>query len=74
MAIKPIETLNKGKMVIDLTGTSGNAYVLLGTASRLCKQLGKDWEPLQKEMMSGDYNNLVAVFDREFGQYVDLYR
>jgi len=25
-------------------------------------------------MTSGDYENLLKVFDREFGAYVDLYR
>lgn len=69
-----IKTKRHGKMEIDLTGPSGNAFVLLGTASKLCRQLGHDYEPIKKEMMSGDYDNLIAVFDREFGQYVDLYR
>jgi hypothetical protein len=29
---------------------------------------------LIEEMMSGDYENLLKVFDREFGDYVTLYR
>ena len=74
MAIKSINKLNRGKTKIDLTGPDGNAFVLLGIASNLCRQLKKDFKPIQKEMTSGDYENLINVFDREFGQYVDLYR
>lgn len=59
---------------IDLTGPDGNAFVLLGYAKNFCKQLERDFEPIKKEMMSGDYDNLIAVFDREFGNFVTLYR
>lgn len=74
MAIKNAKELDKGKMKIDLRGPNGNAYFLLGTAKNLCKQLGKDSEVIIKEMMSSDYENLLKVFDREFGEFVDLYR
>jgi hypothetical protein len=36
--------------------------------------LQKDPKPILKEMMSGDYENLLKVFDREFGDFVDLIR
>ena len=29
---------------------------------------------IQEEMMSGDYENLLRVFDREFGDFVVLER
>jgi len=29
---------------------------------------------IQKEMMSGDYENAVNVFDKYFGEFVILYR
>ena len=74
MAIKKLKDLNKGKLKVDLTGPEGNAYCLMGYAKNFSKQLGLDWPALQKEMMSGDYENLLQVFDREFGDYVDLYR
>lgn len=60
--------------VIDLTGPDGNAFCLLAYASRWGKQLGKDTSDIHKEMTSGDYENLVKVFDREFGDYCDLLR
>lgn len=73
MAIKQKETLNR-KAEIDLTGPDGNAFVLLGTAKNLSQQLGKDFEPIKIRMLSGDYENLIKVFDEEFGDFVDLLR
>jgi len=59
---------------IDLTGPDGNAFFLIGTASNLAKQLGLDRNSIKEEMMKGDYENLVNVFDKHFGQFVTLYR
>jgi len=64
----------KSGIEIDLTGPEGNAYVLLGYARNFAKQLDLDIEEIQKEMTSGDYENLIEVFDREFGSFVTLYR
>lgn len=63
-----------GLLEIDLTGPHGNAFYLLGVAGNLAKQLGKDSAAINEEMMSGDYEHLVEVFDREFGHFVILYR
>jgi hypothetical protein len=59
---------------IDLTGPQGNVFFLIGTAKNLAKQLGLDGSLIQKEMMSGDYENAVNVFDKNFGEFVTLYR
>lgn len=59
---------------IDLTGPDGNAYVLLGTAHRLANQLNLDAKAILAEMKAGDYEHLVATFDRHFGHIVTLYR
>jgi hypothetical protein len=59
---------------IDLTGPDGNAWVLIGKAGSLAKQLGLDSKAIQAEMMSGDYEHLVATFDKHFGHFVTLYR
>lgn len=59
---------------IDLTGPNGNAFYLLGTAGNLAKQLGLDGTKIKTEMMSGDYEHLVATFDKHFGHFVTLYR
>lgn len=66
-----------GPIVIDLTGPDGNAFALMGYARNFAKQLGKDNEEIRvliNEMMSGDYENLLQVFDREFGEFVILER
>lgn len=59
---------------IDLTGPEGNAYVLLGYAEQFARQLGLDFEQIQEEMTSGDYENLVQTLDKYFGDYVTLLR
>jgi hypothetical protein len=59
---------------IDFTGPDGNAFVLIGMASRLAKQLGKDGRAIQKEMIDGNYEHLVNTFDKHFGEFVTLYR
>jgi hypothetical protein len=59
---------------IDLTGPDGNAFVLIGKAGNLAKQLGLDGKKIQAEMMNGNYEHLIEVFDREFGSIVTLYR
>jgi len=62
------------RIEIDLTGPQGNAFFLLGSAKKLATQINKDGEAITKEMMGGDYEHLVEVFDREFGSFVTLYR
>jgi hypothetical protein len=59
---------------IDLTGPDGNAFVLIGKAGNLAKQLGLDKDAIQKEMMGGDYDHLLNTFDKHFGHFVTLYR
>lgn len=46
----------------------------MGMAQQFAKELGKDTEAIINEMKSGDYENLISVFDREFGEFVDLER
>jgi hypothetical protein len=60
------------EIIIDLNGPDGNAFALIGHAMRLAKQLGKDGKAITNEMMSGDYDNLIEVFEREFGDFVIL--
>lgn len=59
---------------IDLTGPEGNAYMLIGMAGKWAKQLGLDSKAIQAEMMSGDYENLLAVMEKYFGDYIIMYR
>jgi hypothetical protein len=62
------------EIVIDLTGPDGNAFALMAYASGFAKQLGRDDKAIREEMMSGDYEHLLEVFDREFGSFVVLER
>ena len=59
---------------IDLTGPDGNAFMLIGKAGNLAKQLGLDGKAIREEMMKGDYEHLVNTFDKHFGHFVTLYR
>jgi hypothetical protein len=61
-------------ITIDLTGPQGNAFYLLGTAKTLAKQLDLNGLEIMENMRSGDYENLVEVFDNHFGNIVTLYR
>jgi len=72
--IKDIDEKRHGKPEVDLTGPDGNAFALMGMAKGWAKQLGKEWKPIQTEMTSGDYENLLSVLEREFGDYVIFYR
>ncbi len=74
--IKSKESLKRG-IEIDLTGPDGNAFVLMGYAKRFGKQVGMGdsyINEMLEKMMSSDYENLVKVFDDEFGSVVTLLR
>ena len=45
---------NKGPIVIDLTGPDGNAFALMGYATRFAKQLNFDEDKIINKMMEGD--------------------
>lgn len=60
--------------IIDLTGPQGNAFYLLGVASKYARQLGLDSDEVINEMKSGDYEHLIEVFDSYFGDFVILER
>ena len=62
------------EIVIDLTGPEGNAFSLMARATSFAKQLGFDDGQIIEEMQSGDYENLISVFDKYFGDYVILER
>jgi hypothetical protein len=62
------------EMVIDLTGPDGNAYALLAYAKRFAQQFDLDFNQIKDEMTSGDYENLIRVFDDYFGEIVILER
>lgn len=72
--IKSKSTIESRGMEIDLTGPNGNAYYLIGSAKKLAAQLDLDTDEIVAEMKSGNYDNLVDVFEKHFGDIVTLYR
>jgi len=75
MAILTKDTTKK--TTIDLTGPDGNAFYLMGTACNLMKQLKftpEEADGVLDEMKSSDYENLIKVFDKYFGNFIDLER
>ena len=70
-----ILTKEPRKQVIDLTGPQGNAFYLLGLASKLCKQIGiseHETDLILEEMKSNGYTYLIETFDKYFGMIIDL--
>ena len=66
----------KPQIEIDLNGPEGNAFVLLGYASRLGKQIygHEKTEAILEEMKLSTYELLILTFDEYFGDIVTLYR
>ena len=60
--------------VIDLQGPQGNAFALMAQADDFLRQMGRrdEFRAMRTEMMSGDYNNLIRIFEENFGEYVTL--
>ena len=61
--------------VIDLHGSQGNAFALMAIAEDWLRQMGRrdEFRDMRTEMMSGDYNNLLRVFQTKFGDLVEFY-
>mgnify|MGYP000988325400 CR=1 FL=1 len=74
--IKSKSEMPRGPIEIDLTGPDGNAFVLMGIAKQLHRQLDLEVSDtaMIAEMMSGDYENLLEVMERYFGDYIVMYR
>lgn len=62
------------KQAIDLSGPEGNAFSLIGQARRLARQLDLNFQPIEADMTSGDYEHLLDIFEKYFGDYVNLNR
>ena len=67
--------VEKFETIINLDGPDGNANNLIGLAIRICRDsrmAEEEINPIVKEMMSGDYKNLVMTFDNYFKSSVIL--
>lgn len=55
----------------NLNGEEGNAFVILGRARKLTLELGSkvvgaDWETINAEATSGDYDHLLKTIKKYF--------
>ena len=65
------------KLEIDLTGPEGNAFILMAYARRLGRKLGYSEHKIRciiDEMRLTTYEGLLHTFDREFGEFITLWR
>lgn len=77
MAIKSASEKPDRGIEIDLSTECGNAFYLIGMAERLGKTLRKtrkEINDIREQMMAGDYENCINVFDKHFGNFVTMYR
>ena len=60
--------------VIDLHGPQGNAFALMAQADDYLRQMGRrhEFNAMRTEMMSGDYENVIRIFEENFGDFVEL--
>lgn len=61
-------------IIVDLNGPHGNAYFIMSVARHLSRSLDVDFKPIEAEMKAGDYNNLIDVVERHFGDYVEFWK
>ena len=54
------------KPTLKLTGTDGNAFSILGKASRVARENKLDWDTIQTEATSGDYDHLLQTMMKHF--------
>lgn len=61
---------------IYLSGPQGNAFYLMALVENFGRQLGiikEERDTIITEMESSDYDNLVKIFAKNFGMYVEIY-
>jgi len=57
---------------IDILGPDGNAFVLMGYAKTISRQLDMESKEILDDMQSGDYEHLLNVFEEHFSDVVTL--
>ena len=65
------------KIEIDLLSSNGNAFVLIGICRDLGRKMGKTYAQLQAEqteLMSSDYEHLLSVVEKYYGDHINMYR
>ena len=54
------------KPVLKLTGEDGNAFAILGRASRVARDNNMDWDIIAREATASDYDHLLCVMMKYF--------
>lgn len=79
--IKSITQKRGQAMEIDLTGPDGNAFCLINIAMEIAKDKNKkagseiyNIKDIQTDMFSGDYEHLIDVMEKHFGEFIIMYR
>ena len=66
MQIPPVE---HERPELQLAGEDGNAYMIIGRASKAWRRAGlpaEAWAEIEREMVSGDYDNLISTVMKHF--------
>lgn len=72
MTLKIKENKPFEKIKLDLTGEDGNVFAVIGLGRKISNKIGIDFKPIQKDMMSSDYGHAIRVFEKHFGDFVDI--
>lgn len=72
MTIKLKKDMPYRKAEVDLTGPEGNIFVIMGMAKGWAKDLGMEWDPIQKFIFEHEYDENIKYLDELFGDYVDF--
>lgn len=60
------------KMTIDIDGPEGNVFSLMAIVKKLGDRLGLESKSIMTEMQEDDYAHALRVFNKNFGEYVNL--
>ena len=63
-----------GGIEIELEGSFWNDHRIIQTIQQLSGRLHKEWNPIYEDMMSGDSDHFINVIEREFGDYIIIYK
>jgi hypothetical protein len=60
------------KIKLDLQGPHGNVFYLIGITNDFPMKNGSDRKTVIKEILGGDYQNVLSIIKREWGAYIDF--
>lgn len=66
------KTKNSEKLEIDLSGEVGKSFALRGAVITYAVHLGLDASDILKEMKKGDYQHHLKVFNKHFGNILQV--